>query len=323
LDVHPTAQRLFPKAERVYFGIEGCLKADSILSAIIREDRPESVFSVPSVSLWAAPEFDSFIPFLRGKQVIVVPDADWYEKPQVLRHARFAQRYLQRRGIEAYVAAPPQSSGHKGVDDYLGDGGSLDKLEVLERIGSDLVPQVLDKRSEEVRLDAWFNIAGLIHDLAFFADPAAAGEDEDTPEEESKAGYVYATYQTLAKILNIGSSTVGDNLHRMRDFGWITIEHLYDGDWIDTKEVKTTKWIIGEGGRVFRGERHFEHTTRIRVQPWLRGTDRPPFELQRLSMNDNNPDYGGIHENGEEDEDEGEASEVEQAHYAGAASGAR
>jgi hypothetical protein len=61
LDVHRMAWERFAETDRVYFGIEGCLKADSILSAIIREGRNESVFSVPSVSLWAAPELDSFL----------------------------------------------------------------------------------------------------------------------------------------------------------------------------------------------------------------------------------------------------------------------
>jgi hypothetical protein len=118
LDVHPMAAPLFADAKLVYFGIEGCLKADSILSAILREGRRESVFSVPSVSLWDAPEFDGFIRYLRGKRVVVVPDADWFTKRQVLLHARLAQRYLKNRGIESLIAAPPLASEHKGVDGY-------------------------------------------------------------------------------------------------------------------------------------------------------------------------------------------------------------
>src|SRR5215207_836024 len=56
VDIHPMALERLEAAEAVYFGIEGCLKADAILSAIIREGRNESVFSVPSVSLWEAEE---------------------------------------------------------------------------------------------------------------------------------------------------------------------------------------------------------------------------------------------------------------------------
>jgi len=56
LDIHKMARDRLEAAQRVYFGIEGCLKADSILTAIIEDDRPESVFSVPSVSLWATPQ---------------------------------------------------------------------------------------------------------------------------------------------------------------------------------------------------------------------------------------------------------------------------
>lgn len=51
LDIHPRALKRLAKAEVVYFVIEGCLKADAVLSAIERDDRSESVFSVPSVTL--------------------------------------------------------------------------------------------------------------------------------------------------------------------------------------------------------------------------------------------------------------------------------
>jgi hypothetical protein len=59
LDVHPWAGALFDTAELVYFGIEGCLQADAILTAIIREGHKAAVFSVPSVTLWDAPSYPS------------------------------------------------------------------------------------------------------------------------------------------------------------------------------------------------------------------------------------------------------------------------
>jgi hypothetical protein len=240
------------------------------------------VFSVPSVSLWAAEEFNIFIRPLQRKQIIIVPDADWFTKPEVLRHARMAQRFLQRRGVETYVAAPPQLGGHKGVDDYLGDGKSLNKLEVLERKPSAHARKVLEEADEYMRIDGWHNMAGLLHDIAFFADRRGPKEDENTPDEESKAGYVYATHETLAKILNIGSSTVSDHLHRMRDHGWITIEHICDGEWVDTEKIKVKKVRVDEKGRVVKFERHFEHITRLRVRADLRGIDERPFSLGEL-----------------------------------------
>jgi hypothetical protein len=77
LDIHPMALERLEAAEIVFFGIEGCLKADAILSAIIREGWNASVFSVPSVSLWNADELKEFATeYLQRKVVIIVPDAD-------------------------------------------------------------------------------------------------------------------------------------------------------------------------------------------------------------------------------------------------------
>jgi len=76
--------RRLAKAKRVYFVIEGCLKADAVLSSILAGDRPESVFSVPSVSLWKAEELRDFVfERLRGKQVIIIPVSDWVTNDDV------------------------------------------------------------------------------------------------------------------------------------------------------------------------------------------------------------------------------------------------
>ena len=101
LDIHPWATERLEAARLVYFGIEGCLKADSILTAILKEDRPESVFSVPSVSLWGAPELPKFVEKrLNGKPVVIVPDADWIYNPLVMEQARLCRTYLRRHGLE-------------------------------------------------------------------------------------------------------------------------------------------------------------------------------------------------------------------------------
>jgi hypothetical protein len=127
IDVHPWVWPMLPEAERVFFVIEGCLKADALLS------QGEVVFSVPSVSLWEAPELEAFAcRYLIGKMVIIGPDADWLHNPTVIAQARFCQAFLNRLGIRAFVAAPPQDT-QKGVDDFLGAGGKLDDMDVLER----------------------------------------------------------------------------------------------------------------------------------------------------------------------------------------------
>jgi hypothetical protein len=270
LDVHPMAAGRWRKARRIYFGIEGCLKADSILSAIRREDRPESVFSVPSVSLWGADEFDGFIPHLRGKTVIVLPDADWYKKRLVLQHARFAQRYLKNHGIRAYIAAPPLASGHKGVDDYLGDGGSLDELEVLDRHASPRLTAAFDFLWGVTREDGYRNARTALQDLAFFA-------DED--------GYTQFTHETMAKVLRVDRSTVANVLERLEGHEYIEVEQ-FDPDKEIWKETPVDRWTcagyIDANGQFWPGPELWTLKTRVCVQGKLRSTNVDPYPLKEL-----------------------------------------
>ena len=131
LDVHPFALEKFEQAERVFFVIEGCIKADAVLST------GEAVFSVPSVTLWDAPELPQFIEaYLQGKEVVIVPDADWFENAAVKRQAMLCRSFLRSQGLRALVAAPPIEGVKdeiKGVDDYLAAGNSLDDLVVIDR----------------------------------------------------------------------------------------------------------------------------------------------------------------------------------------------
>jgi hypothetical protein len=53
LDVNPLLRER-PEPQWWLLGIEGCIKADSMLSYVLREDLPAGVVSVPSVSLWKA-----------------------------------------------------------------------------------------------------------------------------------------------------------------------------------------------------------------------------------------------------------------------------
>ena len=137
LDVHPWAVPLLEDAEIVFFGIEGCLKADAMLSWILENDWKASVFSVPSVTLWDAPELASFaLKYLQDKRVVIVPDADWARNPAVTTQAFLCRTALHDLGLEACVAAPPKHGVRhkiKGVDDYCGQGGSLKALHVLDR----------------------------------------------------------------------------------------------------------------------------------------------------------------------------------------------
>jgi hypothetical protein len=157
LDVHLIAEVLFPFAERVFFVLEGSLKSDAVLSEILRTGVDASVFSVPSVTTWPKHELEQFAPaYLSGRQVIVIPDADWSRNSKVFAQAMHVRRRLRSLGLDAHVAAPPATAEHececkpngitanrltcdlcggylKGVDDFLAAGGTLDDLHVLNR----------------------------------------------------------------------------------------------------------------------------------------------------------------------------------------------
>jgi hypothetical protein len=163
IDVNPLVWEHggFEQAERVFFAIEGCIKADAILTALLRAGQPPAVFSVPSVSLWEATypvvgesddeiwlriveaeirgetlpeptsyEGDELAAFARshlaGKLVCIVPDADAYTKDEVMTQALLCRSTLRRLNTHAEIVLPPDDrldEGIKGVDDHLGKGG--------------------------------------------------------------------------------------------------------------------------------------------------------------------------------------------------------
>jgi hypothetical protein len=255
IDVHPYAWPLIEKHERVFFVIEGCLKADSILSA------GEAVFSVPSVSLWHAPELEWFAKrYLRDKRVIVVPDADWVDNDAVISQARFAQRFLTDLGVPTFVAAPPLGADrtvvHKGVDDYLGaGGGKLDDLMVMERTVSPNLVACARRVRPFYRSDAIGTDVKMLKSLSHHA-------DED--------GAVGVPLLSLAKIMGVNRQTVANSVKRLEAHGWITVE----GDLATRKNYwsKNLEW---------------EDMPRIIIDPSLRGTNEvwPLSELQgKLSI---------------------------------------
>jgi hypothetical protein len=139
LDCNPLTD--FSRPGRVFFVIEGCIKADSLVSC------DEKAFDVPAVAQWAAPELPLFArEHLKGERVFVVPDSDWAENSEVIFHAICCREYLRRIGVDAHIAAPPpreepdeRGEFKQGVDDFLGPKGSParrhspDQLLVLAR----------------------------------------------------------------------------------------------------------------------------------------------------------------------------------------------
>jgi hypothetical protein len=135
LDIHPWAAERLQQAEIVFFVIEGLIKADAVLTYILKHDLPASVFSVPAVWQWDAPELPAFARWhLLGKRVYVVADADAYKNELgVMRPARLCQQKLSELGVdEVEIALPPAKTRRKwkGVDDFLANGGHLEDLEI-------------------------------------------------------------------------------------------------------------------------------------------------------------------------------------------------
>jgi DNA-binding transcriptional ArsR family regulator len=235
LDVHPLAVNKILRAEVVFFVIEGCLKADAVLSA------DGAVFSVPSVSLWDAhhdAELRRFaFQYLEGKQVVIVPDADWSGNPLVLNQARMCQITLRRMGIMSYVAAPPEHLGDedtKGVDDFLAAGGGL---EDLLAIGGESIHHLSDwvrDHANTTRRDVLWRLEQIIFHLSIYA-----GDE----------GIVTPTIRTLGRVMGVPWSTLSDHLHRLRDVGAIrytgSLETrrnwwtgLDDDDWKDKPHIE-------------------------------------------------------------------------------------
>jgi len=218
LDMHPWAADLLENAEEVFFGLEGCLKADAILTAIRREGRPASVFSVPSVTLWGTPELERFVRTkLQGKRIIITPDSDWIDNPLVIEQARLCRTYLRRRcgHDDTYVAAPPLRDGaveHKGVDDYLGSGGTLDGLMVQHRMVRDGMQRSWLAKFG-MRKDRTARDAETLYSLA--AHVGATGD-------------LHSTLDSLAKVVGVNHVRVGRAIKSLQEIGAITIDGRLD-----------------------------------------------------------------------------------------------
>ncbi len=152
-DIHPLCSLDVPGP--IYVALEGCLKADAILSA------GNAVISVPSVTCWRGTDLDEVAQLLLnrekelGEVTFVVTDSDWYAKWQVMLQAKKICAFLTQRGVTALPVAPPQvaSTDKVGVDDWLGEcGGSLDELvdiDIRMTLEPDELRVLLVQRSKE------------------------------------------------------------------------------------------------------------------------------------------------------------------------------
>jgi hypothetical protein len=206
IDVHKWAEPLIKKADVVFFGIEANYKADAILTA------GEAVFSVPACWQFKAPELADFAArYLQDKLVVVVPDADWSTKPNVIQAALRCQEHLSLFNVESLIAAPPlewfneDPKHHKGIDDYLGPkygpdgGGTMEDLEVIE-FGPD--PEIVDYMNSwgAVKHNARLTNRRVLQALAIDAD---------------KAGRVRVSERAIGERLGLDHKTVGAALDRL------------------------------------------------------------------------------------------------------------
>lgn len=140
---------------RIYFAMEGAIKNDAILTALKKEDPTAAVVNVPSVTLWqdkdsGAAEINWFAKkYGKGREIVLIPDADGIDNPNVMSQAKGLSAALEIAGgknTKVILASPPLKAGtkkvidefelpsgvhekRKGVDDHLGAGrGTLGQL---------------------------------------------------------------------------------------------------------------------------------------------------------------------------------------------------
>jgi hypothetical protein len=207
LDQHPQAFIWFASARRVFFAIEGCIKADAILSA------GEAVFSVPSVTLWRAPELGHYARRLRERIVFIVPDADYRKNRGVMTQALLCRSYLRRYGLRAEIAAPPKAAYDrdrtlKGIDDYLVSGGTMDDLDVLKREAPYGLAEWLTEHGK------WRN------DKAVRAAETLRGIAEHADEN----GQLWAPLKSIGNATGIGVRRAQRGLHDLVEVGAIEVD---------------------------------------------------------------------------------------------------
>jgi hypothetical protein len=155
IDVHPDARKLIRKRRptpAVFFCLEGCLKADAVLSA------GHAACSVLGVTMWNDDEhLRRIAPALGydGRPVFVVTDSDWRTNPDVAREAVKCVRALRSRNVNAWHVAPPalDNMDKTGVDDFLAGGGNILALLLIPFPPSTVLPHVAPNARSQALLE--------------------------------------------------------------------------------------------------------------------------------------------------------------------------
>ncbi len=205
--MHPLAVGLLVRSLVVFFVIEGCIKADAVLPM------GGAVFSVPSVGQWDCAELGRFAnEYLFGKTVVIVPDADWTSNAAVINQARLCENRLRQFAVrDTHVAAPPPTLGRaktKGVDDFIGAGGQLDDLLVIDHEPPSGVYEFMVKHWS-MRSDCARRNTEVLAAMANYVGPD---------------GVLEAPLTTVARVMNVNTMRVSRAVRDLVDLGAVRVE---------------------------------------------------------------------------------------------------
>lgn len=223
IDVHPWALPLL-KADTtttVFAGMEGCIKADAMLSAILRDKLLASVYSFPSVTLGNCPELPRFAAeFLMDRTVVAVLDNDWADPSKegaVENQGRIYQGKLLALGVpKVHLVAPPYTPGGKklGVDDFLGaENGHLSELVCLdvEPPDFDAVRRWVTWNGDLQRNQS--KAAHVLRSMAVFA---------------GKSKALSVTLSCMANAMGVPVRTVTKHVERFQRWGAVEVDGILD-----------------------------------------------------------------------------------------------
>ncbi len=257
LDVHPIAAKMLAEAEVVFFGIEGCLNADAMLTYILNYGLMASVVSVPAIGNWNAPELRDFVAIhLIGKKVYIVADADAYKNESVMEQARLLQTRLRWLGVaDVHIALPPARTRrkYKGVDDFLAAGGWLEDLEVIDRDSSPALGafiQLHQRRGDQGR-----RLSDVLYALSMHAGPD---------------GSITASLRSQARVVGTNVERFRRGLHDLVQVSAVTVI----GDLKTRRDAYVNRYYSLDFIEDWEGDR-----PTILIAPELRAIDLPKRNL--------------------------------------------
>lgn len=130
-------KNLVDRKSRVYFIMEGNIKADAALTQVKKEDPTAAVMSVPSVTSWPKEETDWYgQKYLKGRDIVLIPDADGVTNVAVVAQAKQLAGKLRTNGVNnVIIASPPLVKDEKGklkVEDLYHPTGVRDERKGLD-----------------------------------------------------------------------------------------------------------------------------------------------------------------------------------------------